>query len=393
MDLTSHPSQTAVFIKLFPGLARIQFQHVGIPTRDLDWMWGRIQFKRLSGLMMQVSDGFLVWSSIFCSGWRISFQNVYMGWLLPTSVTSVGEYMGLGDGCCQHPSPLLVNTWNTWAWVTDVANIHHLCWWIHGIHGLGWRILPTSVTSVGEYVGLGDGCCQHPSPLLVKHCLGDGFCRHPSPLLVNMWAWVTDAGSIRHLVWSNIAWVTDFADYFVCVCVSPSFWCGKHPPRWRIGMTSSTQNIEVTYGFTCMKMTRLHSISSTRKWKCAQNGTRIHDHTSHIHDHLEATQTDWLTVMIVECWCLPLSVLSLLFDGVECRTPTLSYPVLSYPFLSCPTLSFRILSCPVLSYYILTILSFLLSFYLSIPIYRSIYRPISLSINLSIYLLPIYLST
>ena len=222
MDLTSHPSQTAVFIKLFPGLARIQFQHVGIPTRDLDWMWGRIQFKRLSGLMMQVSDGFLVWSSIFCSGWRISFQNVYMGWLLPTSVTSVGEYMGLGDGCCQHPSPLLVNTWNTWAWVTDVANIHHLCWWIHGIHGLGWRILPTSVTSVGEYVGLGDGCCQHPSPLLVKHCLGDGFCRHPSPLLVNTWntwAWVTDAGSIRHLVWSNIAWVTDFADYFVCVCV------------------------------------------------------------------------------------------------------------------------------------------------------------------------------
>ena len=160
MDLTSHPSQTAVFIKLFPGLARIQFQHVGIPTRDLDWMWGRIQFKRLSGLMMQVSDGFLVWSSIFCSGWRISFQNVYMGWLLPTSVTSVGEYMGLGDGCCQHPSPLLVNTWNTWAWVTDVANIHHLCWWIHGIHGLGWRILPTSVTSVGEYVGLGDGFCR-----------------------------------------------------------------------------------------------------------------------------------------------------------------------------------------------------------------------------------------
>ena len=253
--------------------------------------------------MMQVSDGFLVWSSIFCSGWRISFQNVYMGWLLPTSVTSVGEYM--------------------------------------------------------EYMGLGDGCWQHPSPRVVKHCLGDGFCR----LLC------------------------------MCACVSPSFWCGKHPPRWRIGMTSSTQNIEVTYGFTCMKMTRLHSISSTRKWKCAQNGTRIHDHTSHIHDHLEATQTDWLTVMIVECWCLPLSVLSLLFDGVECRTPTLSYPVLSYPFLSCPTLSFRILSCPVLSYYILTILSFLLSFYLSIPIYRSIYRPISLSINLSIYLLPIYLST
>ena len=229
-----------------------------------------------------------------------------------------------------------------------------------------------------------------------KMSIWDGCCQHPSPLLVNTWntwAWVTDAGSIRHLVWSNIAWVTDFADYFVCVCVSPSFWCGKHPPRWRIGMTSSTQNIEVTYGFTCMKMTRLHSISSTRKWKCAQNGTRIHDHTSHIHDHLEATQTDWLTVMIVECWCLPLSVLSLLFDGVECRTPTLSYPVLSYPFLSCPTLSFRILSCPVLSYYRLTILSFLLSFYLSIPIYRSIYRPISLSINLSIYLLPIYLST
>ena len=121
MDLTSHPSQTAVFIKLFPGLARIQFQHVGIPTRDLDWMWGRIQFKRLSGLMMQVSDGFLVWSSIFCSGWRISFQNVYMGWLLPTSVTSVGEYM--------------------------------------------------------EYMGLGDGFCRHPSPRVVKHCLGDGFCR------------------------------------------------------------------------------------------------------------------------------------------------------------------------------------------------------------------------
>ena len=38
------------------------------------------------------------------------------------------EYMGLGDGCCQHPSPLLVNTWNTWAWVTDSADIRHLVW-------------------------------------------------------------------------------------------------------------------------------------------------------------------------------------------------------------------------------------------------------------------------
>ena len=69
---------------------------------------------------------------------------------------------------------------------------------------MGW-LLPTSVTSVGEYMGLGDGCCQHPSPLLVNTW--------------NTWAWVTDAGSIRHLVWSNIAWVTDFADYFVCVRV------------------------------------------------------------------------------------------------------------------------------------------------------------------------------
>ena len=59
-----------------------------------------------------------------------------------------------------------------------------------------------------------------------KMSIWDGCCQHPSPLLVNTWntwAWVTDAGSIRHLVWSNIAWVTDFADYFVCVCVSPSF--------------------------------------------------------------------------------------------------------------------------------------------------------------------------
>ena len=28
-----------------------------------------------------------------------------------------------------------------------------------------------------EYMGLGDGCWQHPSPRVVKHCLGDGFCR------------------------------------------------------------------------------------------------------------------------------------------------------------------------------------------------------------------------
>ena len=200
MDLTSHPSQTAVFIKLFPGLARIQFQHVGIPTRDLDWMWGRIQFKRLSGLMMQVSDGFLVWSSIFCSGWRISFQNVYMGWLLPTSVTSVGEYMGLGDGCCQHPSPLLVNTWNTWAWVTDVANIHHLCWWIHGIHGLGWRILPTSVTSVGEYV-----CWSNI-------------------------AWVTDSADIRHLCW----WMHGIHGLGWRMLAASVTSCGQTLPGWRI---------------------------------------------------------------------------------------------------------------------------------------------------------------
>ena len=59
-------------------------------------------------------------------------------------------------------------------------------------------MLPTSITSVGEY--------------MEYMGLGDGFCRHPSPLLVNMWAWVTDAASIRHLCWSNIAWVTDSAD-------------------------------------------------------------------------------------------------------------------------------------------------------------------------------------
>ena len=129
----------------------------------------------------------------------------------------------LWDGCCKHPSPLLVkHVLNTvmsvgfWTWVTDVASIRHLCW--------------LNIAWVTDFSDIRHLCC-------VKHG-----------------AWVTDVASIRHLCWSNIAWVTDFSDiihhcgsnnYSPCVCVCVC---------WGIWMTSVTQNTtESTYGHKSLR--------------------------------------------------------------------------------------------------------------------------------------------